>query len=100
MNLDQEQIRYQERQEKEALDWEARCRCCGMCCGIKDGDPCQELVLQDNGKYWCKAYDNRFGIHQTRFGRSFPCVPIRDILHETWPGDERCAYKNALKKTS
>lgn len=93
----QEKLRYQKLQDGQAQDWEARCCSCGMCCGVKDGDPCEELVLQDSGQYRCKVYYHRFGIHKTKSGRSFPCVPIRHILHEPWPGGERCRYKQMLK---
>jgi len=98
LTQDLDQVRYQERQEKEAQDWEARCHSCGMCCGVKDKDPCEELVLQKSGKYSCKVYSNRFGLHKTKSGRVFSCVPLRDILHQSWPGDEQCSYKNDMKK--
>lgn len=88
-----EQLRYQELQETQEHAWEAQCRLCGMCCGVKDGDPCQELVQREDGKYLCRVYQTRFGIHTTKSGREFPCVPIRDILHKDWPGRESCGYR-------
>lgn len=89
---------YQRLQEAQAKSWEAQCCSCGACCGIKDQDTCEELVVQDNGKFFCRVYENRFGAHKTRSGQDFICVPIRDILHEPWPGDQGCAYKQALKR--
>ncbi len=96
--MDQDVLDYQHLQEGQAKEWEARCRSCGMCCGVKDGDPCEDLVAQKDGKYFCRVYKTRFGLHKTKSGREFPCVPIRDILHETWPGDGMCAYKGIWKK--
>lgn len=78
-------------QEKE---WEAKCTRCGACCGITEGDPCENLLSLQNGKYACAIYENRFGIHRTRSGREFRCVPIRNILNINWPGDICCGYKN------
>ena len=73
--------------------WEAKCLRCGACCGIVEGDPCEHLVSTNDGKYACRIYENRFGLHKTISGKEFMCVPIRKILHESWPGDECCGYK-------
>lgn len=78
--------------EKEA-QWESLCTRCGACCGVVEGDPCEHLIQEDDGKYSCSIYENRFGLHKTVSGRPFQCVPIRQILHKKWPGDECCGYK-------
>ncbi|OGX27821.1 MAG: hypothetical protein A2787_05180 [Omnitrophica WOR_2 bacterium RIFCSPHIGHO2_01_FULL_48_9] len=85
--------RYAEYQAAQARAWEARCTRCGACCGIAEGDPCEHLAVSPEGKYACRIYENRFGLHKTLSGRVFRCVPIRDILHQSWPGDECCGYK-------
>jgi hypothetical protein len=50
------------------------------------------LTMAD-GKYGCRIYKDRLGLHKTRGGRLFRCVPIRDVLHQRWAGDECCGYK-------
>ncbi len=94
MNDDQTYRTLQERQQKE---WEATCGRCGACCGVIEGDPCEHLAGTEKGKYFCRIYENRFGLHKTMNGKPFLCVPIRDILHKSWPGDECCGYKRKLK---
>jgi len=91
-----DQIRYQKLQENKERDWEAYCRKCGMCCGVKEGDPCEHLREKEKGIYICDIYDNRFGLHKTKSGKEFRCVPLREILHKTWPGSEQCVYKKTL----
>ncbi len=83
---------YDELQDRQQRQWEEKCVSCGMCCGVKDGDSCEHLILKDN-KYFCEVYDHRFGMHKTKNGKDFRCVPIRNIIHKAWPGGERCAYK-------
>ncbi len=90
-NLDEG--RYDLLQSEQEKDWESRCFHCGACCGTKDGDPCEHLHMSKEGTSRCDIYKNRFGLHKTKSGREFRCVPIRDILHKNWPGDHRCAYK-------
>ena len=85
--------RYDILQKKQQVDWENTCKNCGACCGVVEGDACENLLCLENGSYTCKVYENRFGFHKTLSGRSFKCVPIRTILHKSWPGDENCAYK-------
>jgi len=85
--------RYQKLQEQQEHIWEAKCLRCGACCGIVEGDPCEHLEELSSGKYVCSIYENRFGEHKTRSGKPFLCVPIRNILHQSWPGDECCGYK-------
>ncbi len=91
MNKDQE--RYELLARKQQQEWEALCTCCGACCGIVEGDPCEYLLKSDMGKYTCAIYENRFGLHKTTSGKEFKCVPIRDILHQSWMGDQYCGYK-------
>ncbi|MFA5090907.1 MAG: hypothetical protein WC510_07825 [Candidatus Omnitrophota bacterium] len=74
--------------------WEARCRRCGACCGALGDDPCSHLKEEAQGRYYCDVYDSRLRLHKTKGGREFRCVPLRDILHQSWNGDYRCAYKN------
>ncbi|MCA9406065.1 MAG: hypothetical protein KC684_05975 [Candidatus Omnitrophica bacterium] len=85
--------RYEYLQQQKEKQWEAKCRRCGACCGSIEGDPCEHLLQLDNGLFACSIYENRFGLHKTVSGREFYCVPIRNILHESWPGDECCGYK-------
>ncbi|HOD12798.1 MAG TPA: hypothetical protein PLO93_03220 [Candidatus Omnitrophota bacterium] len=96
---EQDRLRYQDFQEAQAEAWEGRCRSCGMCCGIKDGDPCEELMRQEDGAFLCRVYASRLGLHKTKSGREFLCVPIRDILYKDWPGKETCAYQR-IKRSS
>ena len=90
--------RYQKLQAEQLEEWESLCTRCGACCGALDGDPCEHLIELPDGKYSCSIYNHRFGLHKTRSGRPFRCVPIRKILHKSWPGDECCAYKKLLKR--
>ncbi len=85
--------RYQKHLKKKLELWEAKCTRCGVCCGIVEGDPCEHLVEVGKGVYGCSIYENRFGEHKTVSGKVFRCVPIRDILHKSWPGDQCCGYK-------
>ncbi|MBF0522360.1 MAG: hypothetical protein HQL24_04800 [Candidatus Omnitrophica bacterium] len=86
--------KYQNLQESQLKEWEASCLRCGACCGTEDGDPCEYLMkLADKDEYYCQIYENRFGLHKTKNGKPFKCVPLRNILHKTWPGDSRCRYK-------
>src|SRR3989338_1509479 len=80
-------------QERQYRDWEAKCTSCGACCGIMDSDHCEHLVVLKSGQYACGIYEDRFGMHKTRSGKPFCCVPIREILHVSWPGDQCCGYK-------
>lgn len=84
-------------QELRQSLWESMCGRCGACCGIIEGDPCEHLKKQREGRYFCEIYENRFGIHKTITGRTINCVPIRDILNKFWPGDQCCGYKKKTK---
>lgn len=70
---------YLKKQKEEEARYEARCRRCGACCGANDGDPCLNLRQDKNGKYYCNVYETRIGMHKTRSGKAFACVPIRDL---------------------
>lgn len=84
--------------EEKRRHWESLCGHCGACCGASDGDPCENLATKDDGRYYCRIYEQRFGLRRTKSGRVFRCVPIRNILHQSWPGDECCGYKKHLKR--
>lgn len=92
--MNQEQERYHQFQEQELARWEAKCGRCGACCGAYDGDPCEHLRKDNQQKYFCSVYEHRFGQHKTISGKQINCVPIRQILHASWPGDSCCGYKN------
>ncbi len=89
-----EDERYRRDQVRREKQWEARCRNCGACCGLAEGDPCEHLRGSFEQGTSCAVYGNRFGKHRTVSGRSMRCVPVRKILHQRWPGDEHCGYKN------
>ncbi len=84
---------YARLQAKQKDRWENICRRCGACCGVVDGDPCENLVQIKDRVYICKDYENRLGEHRTRSGQVMKCVNIRDILHKSWPGADKCAYR-------
>jgi hypothetical protein len=88
-------LRYKEWAEKQENLAEGLCRRCGACCGAAEGDPCEHLREDQNGLYACSIYRDRFGLHKTITGKPFNCVPLRDILPASWPGDEHCGYKKA-----
>ena len=91
MELDQQRLEML--QQKQLEDWEALCSHCGACCGVSEGDPCEHLIQDVQGKYQCDIYENRFGLRRSKSGREFMCVPIRKILHQSWAGDSCCGYK-------
>lgn len=82
--------------EKYQTVWESLCHRCGACCGAFDDDPCSNLEVDQNGNYKCKVYQNRLGRQVTVKGNQFNCVPIRDVIHVRWPGDENCGYKKKI----
>jgi hypothetical protein len=88
-----DQGRYEAYQAQENARWEAKCGRCGACCGAYDGDPCEHLRRAEGNKYYCSIYETRFGEHKTISGKLIKCVPIRQILNSSWPGDECCGYK-------
>lgn len=72
---------YLERQDGEFAFYESLCRCCGICCGSQDDDPCAHLARRDDGKYYCGIYQVRFGVQKTASGKEFTCVAIRDVIN-------------------
>lgn len=76
--------------------WESLCGHCGACCGVTEGDPCEHLRGSKKGEYYCNIYENRFGEHKTVNCKTLKCVPIRQIVHGSWPGDECCGYKKDM----
>lgn len=90
-----EQERYAQLQKCQQAEWEAKCTRCGACCGAAEGDPCEHLAASSTGGYLCNIYEHRFGLRKSVSGREFRCVPIRNILHTSWPGDQCCGYKKA-----
>lgn len=96
-NESRSESRYAVWQLRQEQKWEALCNRCGACCGIVEGDPCEHLREDGPGRYRCDVYRDRFGEHKTVSGRPLRCVPIRDILHKSWPGDQCCGYKNQTK---
>lgn len=96
--LPDDQAAYEELQIQQERAWEKTCTRCGACCGIVEGDPCEHLEALPSGQYSCRIYSNRFGLHKTVSGKPFHCVPIRNILFDSWPGDECCGYKKKLRE--
>jgi len=86
---------YQQRLSGHEREWESRCAGCGACCGAFE-DPCEHLRMGPDKRYICAIYADRFGMRKTLSGQVFRCVPIREKLGYSWPGDERCGYKNPL----
>lgn len=96
MELENDELRYAALQQSQEQLWEAKCNRCGACCGVAEGDPCEHLNQDADGKYFCQIYERRFGLHKTVSGREFRCVPIRLILNQSWPGDHLCVYKQKV----
>ncbi len=82
---------YRQKQEEEFKRHEALCKHCGTCCGAHDSDPCANLAMGSDGRYYCRDYDNRVRAQVTRAGKHFHCIPIRDLYYGVapYPG---CAY--------
>ncbi|MCK5578438.1 MAG: hypothetical protein KAI63_02825 [Planctomycetes bacterium] len=86
-------------QETQYRQHESLCKRCGTCCGSADDDPCKHLksfkTIDNQVKYYCATYQDRFRTHQTKKGTSIQCVPIRAKRFETWPGSESCGYRQS-----
>ncbi|MBF0331670.1 MAG: hypothetical protein HQL17_07005 [Candidatus Omnitrophica bacterium] len=83
---------YQNWLSSKEHDKESLCLNCGACCGVFE-DPCEHLMMTPEGKSHCRVYATRFGPHRSVSGESLYCVPIRQKIGHSWPGDERCGYK-------
>ncbi|MFH0754983.1 MAG: hypothetical protein V2A70_10505 [Candidatus Omnitrophota bacterium] len=88
-----ENISYQQWLSSKENDRESLCCHCGACCGVFE-DPCAQLVMTPEGKSRCRVYLTRFGPQKTIGGQVFTCIPIRQKMGTSWPGDERCGYKS------
>ena len=86
-------LRYQLYSEKVVKDYEALCKRCGACCGVFENDPCVKLLKEEDGRYRCSDYANRFGMQKTVLGNEFKCVPLRRIRPGSWFGSWQCGYK-------
>ena len=89
-------IDYIEKQEKNLDRHEVLCKRCGFCCGASGEDPCSNLEKDDSGKYYCKTYNTRFGVQTTISGKTFNCVPIRDVLKRSFIYND-CGYINTVR---
>jgi hypothetical protein len=86
-----DKVAYLQKQKDLLEKYEALCTRCGVCCGALGDDPCVNLVLDKDNKYFCKVYENRLGKQMTVSGKVFHCIPIR-ILRRTRPKFANCAY--------
>lgn len=84
-------ILYLQKQEEQLKRYEGLCVRCGECCGADGDDPCANLAKDAQDKCYCKAYENRLGPQKTISGKSFNCVPIRELLKFDLPY-LRCPY--------
>jgi len=82
---------YNKKIEDQARAYEALCRRCGECCGAGGEDPCNNLTKLEDGTYICSRYADRHGPQQTRSGKIFTCVNIRDV-HEYGMFFKNCGY--------
>jgi len=83
---------YQKYLENKHFEYDNLCKHCGACCGANDGDPCENLLKNEKGLYYCKVYANRLGLQKTVSGKIFTCVPIKEIIKfgAEYPG---CTYR-------
>ncbi len=80
-------------------NFEDICCRCGICCGSEDGDPCENLRTDKDGKYYCSIYENRFATHKTVNGTIIKCVPIEAALRSNPELRKKCSYaKFSIKK--
>ena len=64
----------------QAKRYEGICKRCGKCCGAGGSDPCSQLISLGNGLYQCTNYTDRLGEQKTVSGKTFNCVPVREVL--------------------
>jgi uncharacterized cysteine cluster protein YcgN (CxxCxxCC family) len=86
-------IAYDRRQMEESAEYEALCRHCGTCCGSKGLDPCANLIRKNDGTFACRNYETRIGVQHTVTGKTFTCIPIRDVIKFGIPF-EGCGYNS------
>jgi len=86
-----DEIKYNNKQAEQLQEYEALCKRCGKCCGAGTSEPCSNLAVYHDGKFYCKSYQNRLGMQRTVSGRVFTCVDIRDVLAKGIP-HEGCGY--------
>jgi len=82
---------YLKKLAERSAAYEKLCRRCGECCGANSDDPCNNLVKLEDGTYLCSRYEDRRGPQQTRSGKIFTCVDIRDV-HEYGVFFNNCGY--------
>lgn len=76
---------YLKKLEESEKSYEMRCKRCGACCGATTSDPCLNLAKDASGKYYCRVYDHRIGQQHTVSGKTFTCIPIKDVLTYAQP---------------
>lgn len=76
---------------------EGLCTRCGVCCGATDGDPCEKLRQDGDGRSFCAIYQARLGERRTAKGHVFDCVQIQRVV-EFCGGYECCAYVKAIRR--
>ena len=87
---------YENYLKKKEEEYESVCIRCGRCCGAGT-NPCENLILLDDGTYFCKDYANRLGRHKSVNGMEFSCIPMRELV-ENGTAPQGCAY--TLKRTA
>ena len=91
-----DEVRYQNSLKRKEEEWESLCIRCGGCCGAYD-DPCRHLKKDNQGKFYCNIYSERFGSRKTISGEDFNCVFVKEIINTRWRNDHLCIYKKYLK---
>lgn len=86
-----DKVLYNRKQDDYFKEHEALCKRCGKCCGADTNEPCSNLVVGQDGKFFCRSYANRLGAQRTVSGRIFTCVDIRDVLAKGLPYED-CGY--------
>lgn len=82
---------YEEHLHAKGEEFESICIRCGRCCGLEE-DPCNNLIKNPDGTYFCTEYSSRLGPQKTISNKPFNCVSIRDrIKNGSLP--IKCAYK-------
>lgn len=90
-----DESRYLRYQHGAEVEFESACRRCGACCGAQD-DPCVNLAEAQEGIYFCRVYEHRFGPQMTVSGKTFNCVDIREHI-ASGTLREACGYRHVRK---